>query len=283
MSEHELVELKNDLPLQIVRPEANDLIAMAIKQDFDVGRLEKLLEMQEKHERRQAEKEFYKAMAAFKENPPKILKDTLATIPTKSGGAMKYRYARLGAVCAALTESLAQHGLSASWQTVQDSGLITVTCTLEHRGGHTRSTSLTGPMSENGISVVQKLASTVTFLQRYTLLAIAGIATLDQDDDDGHAASRQYRDPSPSTPPPPPADETGRVVGEIEEIRAVNDKVSKIFVGGIGYATGQADKVARAKEAMDEKARVKIGWVKRKGFIFADSLELVGDQEEITP
>jgi len=77
----------------------------------------------------------------------------------------------------------------------------------------------------------------------------------------------------------PAQDETGQAVGEIEEIRAVNDKVSKIFVGGIGYATGQADKVAKAKAALTEGSRVKIGWVKRKGFIFADSLELVGDQE----
>jgi hypothetical protein len=88
---------------------------------------------------------------------------------------------------------------------------------------------------------------------------------------------------APQKPQPraPAQDETGKVVGEIEEIRAVNDKVSKIFIAGIGYATGQADKVAKAKDAMDEKARVRIGWVKRKGFIFADSLEVVGDQEEM--
>jgi hypothetical protein len=89
--------------------------------------------------------------------------------------------------------------------------------------------------------------------------------------------------PQPPKPKAPAQDEMGQVVGEIEEIRAVNDKVSKIFVAGIGYATGQADKVAKAKDAMDEKARVKIGWVKRKGVIFADSLEVVGDQEDIIP
>jgi hypothetical protein len=89
--------------------------------------------------------------------------------------------------------------------------------------------------------------------------------------------------PQKPQPKAPAQDETGQVVGEIEEIRAVNDKVSKIFLAGIGYATGQADKVAKAKEAMAEKARVRIGWVKRKGFIFADSLELMGDQEEIIP
>jgi hypothetical protein len=89
--------------------------------------------------------------------------------------------------------------------------------------------------------------------------------------------------PQPPKPKAPAQDETGQVVGEIEEIRAVNDKVSKIFIAGIGYATGQADKVAKAKEAMAEKSRVRIGWVKRKGFIFADSLELMGDQEEIIP
>jgi hypothetical protein len=89
--------------------------------------------------------------------------------------------------------------------------------------------------------------------------------------------------PQKPQPKAPAQDETGQVVGEIEEIRAVNDKVSKIFIAGVGYATGQADKVAKAKEALTEKARVKIGWVKRKGFVFADSLELVGDQEELVP
>jgi len=89
--------------------------------------------------------------------------------------------------------------------------------------------------------------------------------------------------PQKPQPKAPAQDETGQVAGTIEEIRAVNDKVSKIFVGGIGYATGQADKVAKAKAALTEGSRVKIGWVKRKGFIFADSLELVGDQEELVP
>lgn len=116
-----------------------------------------------------------------------------------------------------------------------------------------------------------------------TATAASDVFTQDIEDLPAEVAEN-LADDVPQQPPKPPAqDETGQVVGEIEEIRAVNDKVSKIFIGGIGYATGQPDKIVKAKTAMAEKDRVKIGWVKRKGFVFADTLELVGDQEEIIP
>lgn len=259
--------------------ENNELIMMAIQKDFDVDRLEKLLAMQERHEKRQAEKAYYAAMSAFKQNPPQILKDTSATIPTKAGITMSYKYARLGAICTALTEALARHGLSASWQTKQDRNQITVTCTLEHRDGHSRSTSLSGPVSDRGISEVQKMASTVTYLQRYTLLAITGIATLDQDDDDGASSPAAPPKPRAGRPVDPPKEDKGVVCGIVSEIKPL-EKYTRITVDGVNYGTSKEDNVAAALQSKELQERVRINWVLWRGYKFIETISVLGELED---
>lgn len=267
----------------------NDLIMMAIQKDFDVDRLEKLLNMQERHEKRQAEKAFYQAMAEFKRHPPQILKDTSAIVPTKAG-TMQYRYARLGAICTALTEALATHGLSASWKTVQERQQITVTCTLEHRDGHTRSTSLSGPMSDRGISEVQKMASTVTYLERYTLLAITGIATLDQDDDDASATQKpQLPRAGRKIEPKQTAErheQAGTVVGIVEDIAKGSQTKSgqqlyHISIAGGRYGTTKEDLVNMAQASKEMQEIVKLEWKLYRGYWYAERIVACGDQEQI--
>lgn len=167
----------------VVASEQPSLIQVAIQQGASVETLERLLAMQERHEQNEARKAYSEAMAAFKANPPRIVKDKLVAY-----SSTQYRHATLGNVVAKISEALSQHGLSAAWKTDQDGQRITVTCTISHRLGHSESTSLSGEPDASGQkNKIQQVGSTVTYLQRYTLLALTGLATY-EGDDDGHGS-----------------------------------------------------------------------------------------------
>mgnify|MGYP000541184124 FL=1 len=61
-----------------------------------------------------------------------------------------------------------------------------VTCILSHRDGHSEESSLSGPADASGSkNAIQAIGSTLTYLQRYTLVQALGLAA--GDDDDGKA------------------------------------------------------------------------------------------------
>ena len=66
--------LKPDKAGELTREEVNpmSILQVAMSQDnFDVDKMTKLLELQERWDANQAKKAFNTAMAKFKENPPK--------------------------------------------------------------------------------------------------------------------------------------------------------------------------------------------------------------------
>lgn len=164
-------------------------LAMAaefIKKDsnIDVDKLAKLLDVQERWEKNEAKKAYVEAMAAFKANPPKIIKNRHVKYATKTGGLTEYSHASLDNVTATISEALSKHGLTAAWVTSQTENIVTVTCRITHIFGHSEETSLSaGPDNSGSKNPIQAIGSTVSYLQRYTLLALAGLATEGQDDD----------------------------------------------------------------------------------------------------
>jgi hypothetical protein len=122
-------------------------------------------------------------MARFKENAPTITKDHLVDFTT-ARGRTTYTHATLGNVVAQVVKGLATVRISHRWAMTQEAARITVSCELTHADGHTESVQLSAaPDESGGKNSIQAVASTVSYLQRYTLLAITGLATSDQDDD----------------------------------------------------------------------------------------------------
>ena len=156
------------------------MMMQAMAQGADVDQIEKMMALQERWDANQAKKAYVKAMAAFKANPPKIIKDKLVSYK-----ATKYSHASLGNVTQSISEGLGAHGLSAAWETIQlDKGMIKVVCIITHEIGHSESTSLSAMPDVSGSkNSIQAIGSTVSYLQRYTILAITGLATQDQDND----------------------------------------------------------------------------------------------------
>jgi hypothetical protein len=164
------------------------MLAIALEKGASVETMEKLLALQERWQAGEAKKAYVEAMAAFKRNPPSIYKNKGV-----SYGNTNYRHATLDNVVDVVGASLSEHGLSHSWRTEQtDTGAIRVTCTLTHLLGHSESTSLVGPPDQSGQkNSIQAIGSTQSYLCRYTLLAITGLATSDMDDDGKRGADEE--------------------------------------------------------------------------------------------
>ncbi len=159
------------------------MISDAISNGMTMEHIEKFMELHERNEANEAKKAYHKAFAAFKANPPTIIKDMKVSHAAK-GGQKKYNHASIGNVVSSIIEGLGEHGLSHHWPLTQSKDEITVECILTHELGYSEKTSLTAPPDPSGgKNTIQSIASTVTYLQRYTLLSITGMATSEMDDD----------------------------------------------------------------------------------------------------
>jgi hypothetical protein len=163
-----------------------DLLRIAVAGGADLDRLDKLMALQERWEANEARKAFVAAMVAFKAEPMVIGKNKHVSFTTQKGKT-EYDHAELSDVTAVVVPNLAKHGLSHGWVVEQDGKGITVVCTITHALGHSQSVRMTAAADDSGgKNAIQAVASTNTYLQRYTLLAACGLAT--GGDDDGRGA-----------------------------------------------------------------------------------------------
>lgn len=214
---HHALERPAQAPLARTTPA--DLLQMAVGQGADLDRLEKLMALQDRWEKGEARKTFTRAMAAFKtECPPVLNKDGEVSFK-----GTNYRHATLGGILSVITPHLSRAGLSVSWETDQDKGVVTVTCVVTHEDGHSERRPLTGPHDSSGNkNQIQQMGSTITYLQRYTLTAALGLST-GEVDDDGRGPARQRVEPGAYEgrygDDPPPAS-TGPAPGQQPPTRA---------------------------------------------------------------
>jgi hypothetical protein len=167
-----------------------EMLGLAVQNGASVEQLDKLISLMERTRAIEARQAYVTAMAQFKQDPPTIIKNKTAKMQKDGRDLYSYGFADLAAVCGGIVEALAKVDISHAWTTTQANGLITVTCTLTHAMGHSESTALSaGADQSGGKNSVQAIGSTVKYLERYTLLAITGIAVQDNEDDDGAGAS----------------------------------------------------------------------------------------------
>jgi hypothetical protein len=157
------------------------LMLTAMREGASLEQVEKMMALQERWEANEARKAYNKAFADFKAEAVRIIKNRSVT----DGPLRGKSYAELHSVVDAVTPALSRHGLSASWKVTKDEkDWIEVTCTLAHCQGHSESVSLGGPPDAGGAkNAIQARASTISYLERYTLKAICGVAEGGEDDD----------------------------------------------------------------------------------------------------
>ena len=165
---------------------------LAANPEIELDRLRELLKIRDEERERDAHMAYHEALAAFKANPPEVVKNTTTSFDSQRGGHVEYDYADLGSVVAALIPALGAHGLSHHWDVTQAGSDVTVRCYLTHRLGHKEHVELTGPIDKTGSkNDIQAIGSAVSYLQRYTLLSITGIAARGVDDDGNRTAKHR--------------------------------------------------------------------------------------------
>lgn len=164
------------------------LVATALEKGM-VDQLERLFEMQMKWDADLQRKAFVIGMVGFKAEAGgiTIAKSKQVRFTTQKG-VTEYMHAELHDITRALVPVMARHGLSHRWVPEQTGKDIKVTCVVTHRDGHSESVSMVAQADDSGgKNSIQSIASTKTYLERYTLLAATGIATGGEDDDDGRS------------------------------------------------------------------------------------------------
>lgn len=170
-------------------PTPAELLSIAVSQNADLDKLTRLMDLQERWERNEAKKAFVSAMNAFKASPPTIGKNKTVSYESSKGN-VEYKHATLDHVCDVVIAALSKHGITHRWKVEQDAQWIKVTCVLTHELGHSEETTLVGAPDSSGTkNSIQAIGSTVTYLQRYTLMAATGLAAANGDDD-GRSASK---------------------------------------------------------------------------------------------
>jgi len=180
--EHAIQVMENtEAPAPVV---AGNMLEMLVQKDATVEMIEKIMDLRDREETRNAKNAYTEAMALFKANAPEIEKDAKVGYANQKGGHTSYTHATLGNVSNTINKALGEYGLSAAWQTEQSEKAVKVTCTITHKLGHSESTSLSAaPDTSGSKNAIQALGSTISYLERYTILALTGLATKEQDDD----------------------------------------------------------------------------------------------------
>lgn len=180
------------LPAREVTP--MDLLRIATSQGADLEKLEKLMELQQRWDKEQARKAYAQAMAEAHRDPPQIFKNK----HVNRGNAGTYNHATHDEVTAKVGNWLARYGFSHAWHRRQEEGQIYVKCVVTHSAGHSEGFELHGlPDTTGSKSPLQAIASTTTFLERYTLLGGTGLSTEEHKAADDDAAGGSPREPEP--------------------------------------------------------------------------------------
>lgn len=162
-----------------------DLLQLAIEKDVDIEKLSKLMDLQERWDAQQAKKAFLIAKSEFQSRCPVLHKSKRVGFTSKkTGSKVDYSYVPLGSIANQIKELLNECGLSYCWKTKEDAGRITITCIVSHIDGHSEENSMTAGKDDSGMkNQIQQIGSTMTYLQRYSLIGALGISTADMDVD----------------------------------------------------------------------------------------------------
>jgi hypothetical protein len=167
--------------LQRILPDEMQLIReLATDERVSVEKLAALMQLHERAEARDAEKQFNAAFRAASMEMPRIEKRGLIDMGGK--GSMKFaRYEDVDKVVRAVE---IKHGFTRSFLSEPCAGGILMTCKLSHAAGHSeRSTRQMPADTGAGRNAMQAIGSASSYAKRYLTLDVWNIVTGGADDD----------------------------------------------------------------------------------------------------
>lgn len=153
---------------------------MARDPTIEPSRIAQLMELQERAEKREAEKAFIAAMTRLQPRLPRITKQGKIDL----GKGKPLSFAKYEDVDKVIRPLLTQEGFSVGFGTAPHEKGITITCTLSHAAGHSRMESMPLPFDTGpGRNTLQAVGSTLSYGKRYLLCAMLNLVTVNEDDD----------------------------------------------------------------------------------------------------
>ena len=220
------------------------LLQIAVAKGVDTEQLKQLMELQREWKAETARDAFFKAMNAFRAEAINIVKTKQVSFKD-----VNYKHATLANIVEATAPKLSAHGLSHRWETKQDGALITVSCIVTHELGHSAQTSLSAAPDQSGSkNSIQAIGSTVSYLQRYTFMAITGLAAQDQDNDARTGEAIVITDDQATVINDKLVESGSAKAAFLNWLKA--DSVEKILAADYGRAVAQLDRaIAKAGKA----------------------------------
>jgi len=159
---------------------------VAMDPNVPIERLERMMEMKDKMEAKEAERAFASAFAAMQQEIPVI--PERGAIKNRAG-EVQSTYPLWEDVIAGLREPLANHGFSISFDRRKEDGVTYYGCILTHAMGHTRRAEIDLPRDTSGSkNDVQGEGSSVSYGQRYSSKMAVNWTSVGTQDDDGAVA-----------------------------------------------------------------------------------------------
>ena len=151
----------------------------------DIDKMERLLQMHERMQAKEAEQAFNAAMAQMQCDIPTVSEGGLNTHTGNS-------YATLDDINHTLKPIMQKHGFAITFKVDHVGAGVKVTGILMHAAGHREDTTMFLPMDiGKGRNDVQAVGSSVTYARRYVMCALLNITTGDTRDDDGARAAQE--------------------------------------------------------------------------------------------
>lgn len=152
------------------------LMEIAINKGAEIETLERLMSLHDDFEKKEARKAFFAALSEFQSCIPVIKKEGRAYNNAE--------YARLEDIAQSIRKELVKCGLSYRFEQAQHENMMQVSCIVSHQDGHSEKTSMSAAADKTGNkNAIQAIASTSSYLRRYTLTGALGIVVGGEDDD----------------------------------------------------------------------------------------------------
>jgi ERF superfamily len=172
--------------------------------------------------------QLYKALAAAQGQFQPIGKNRSVQIATKTGGSYRFEYADLEEILSKTRPALSQNGLALIQTVEQGERGQSLVCSLLHASGGVIRSEIPLP-SVRDIGDPKSFGAAMTYLRRYLVTAILGVAADDDLDEDGQESDTYYQlaeknTDTPRTKPPvatpqrkaaPPAQPAAEPSGEL--------------------------------------------------------------------
>jgi hypothetical protein len=163
-------ELTNAVPAG-VSPVVHAMMTGSVNPDI----VDKLLDAQAKHDRMEARKSYNAGMPGFR-------RDLKPAQKTGKNTHLRTTYATFDDILQSASGPLANNGFNIEFTQSQEGNSISVTARVTHAEGHSEQTTLSAVIEGNkGINSLQAMGLTISYLKRYTMAALLGIATEEND------------------------------------------------------------------------------------------------------